>query len=689
MSSEHAPIKDGIKLAAAAAAAAAAAVIVGGMVLLGWAFDIGVLKSVLPGWVSMKANTATCFILIGIALWLTAHPLATLNSQRSILFFRLARFFNLLVGLIGLLTLGEYISGWNLGIDQWLFREPVGTVGTPHPGRMTAEAALLFVLLAAALWITVGSRKNRWVLLASMILSLLVTILAVSEILSYAIPGLGPYVWFGFHIMAMHSAILFALLGMAVIANSWQQDVLQWSLGRKSTAAFACGLAVLVFIGLTINRSQFWLDETNLKITSSEEVLNEIVSIQIELTEAQAHTRGYVITGEEGFRGAYLGDIFEYHTKMDALRQRIADNPQQQQQISLIETNADLLQRWTQQFIDAPRTGKNTTHRKMDIHGDEFMDSIHATFDQIENEHRQLIRELKQKSESVERLSFITITTGTLTSLLIFLIAIFRLNSAVNERKQAEEKIRQLNAELETKVQQRTRQLQDAQEELVRKEKLAVLGQVAGSVGHELRNPLGVMSNAVYYLQTVLPNADETTREYLNIIKDEIAVSERMASDLMDAVCTKPPQPEAVGIAELIAQTLRKCSVPTSVTVKLDIPATLSALRVDAMQIHQVLRNLISNGVEAMPEGGVLEIRAVEDTQAKTIAISVKDSGTGMTLEQLGHLFQPLFTTKARGIGLGLVVVKNLTEANGGSVGVESKLGKGSVFSVTLPSAGL
>jgi signal transduction histidine kinase len=237
-------------------------------------------------------------------------------------------------------------------------------------------------------------------------------------------------------------------------------------------------------------------------------------------------------------------------------------------------------------------------------------------------------------------------------------------------------------------LRERSKQLLQAQEELVRKEKLAVLGQVAGSVGHELRNPLGVMSNAVYFLQTVLSDADATTREYLDIIKNEIADSERIVSDLLDSVRTKPPQPGIVGVQELIDQTLRKYSVPPSVTVRLEIPETLPPLRVDAMQIQQVLRNLISNGVEAMPDGGTLEIGAVESRPDGTVTVSVRDSGSGMAPEVLAKLFQPLFTTKARGIGLGLVVVKNLTQANGGMVAVQSEVGKGTTFTVTLPLAG-
>lgn len=256
----------------------------------------------------------------------------------------------------------------------------------------------------------------------------------------------------------------------------------------------------------------------------------------------------------------------------------------------------------------------------------------------------------------------------------------------VTQRKEVEEKIRKLNEELEEKVKDRTRQLLDAQEDLVRKEKLALLGQVAGSVGHELRTPLGVMNNAVYFLQTVLADADETTREYLNIIKDEIADADRIVSDLLDSVRTKPPQPEIVALGELIDQTLRQYDMPSTITVTLDISEKLPPVWVDPKQIQQVFRNLISNGVEAMVEGGTLGISAFENRQDGTVAVRVRDSGRGITPDVLAKLFQPLFTTKTSGIGLGLVVVKNLTQANDGTVMVESTIGQGTTFTVVLPT---
>lgn len=270
----------------------------------------------------------------------------------------------------------------------------------------------------------------------------------------------------------------------------------------------------------------------------------------------------------------------------------------------------------------------------------------------------------------------------------LFTALLNELREEVERRKAAEQSTRKLNEELEAKVAERTGQLLAAQDELVRKEKLTLLAQVADSVGHELRNPLSVMSNAVYFLKSVLPDADETTKEYLGIIEGEIAESERIADDLLDAVRTKPPQFETAGVAELAERALRDCDIPAAVTVRLDIPETLSRLTVDPRQIQQVLRNLIRNGIEAMPDGGRLEISAVENKPSHSLRISVTDSGAGIAPEHRARLFQPLFTTKARRVGLGLAVVKNLTQVNHGSVDMQSEPGKGASFSITLPVAG-
>jgi signal transduction histidine kinase len=228
--------------------------------------------------------------------------------------------------------------------------------------------------------------------------------------------------------------------------------------------------------------------------------------------------------------------------------------------------------------------------------------------------------------------------------------------------------------------------LRETRDELVHKERMAMLGEVAGSMGHELRNPLGVMSNAVYFLQTMLEKADDSVKEYLGIIRDEIARSERIVAVLMDAVRTRPPEPARQEVAELVGQALRKCAVPSGVRVALDVPDSLPAVWVDEAQMHTVFENLIANAVDAMPQGGVLEIQAAVEG-GREVVVGVRDTGSGIMPEDMARIFEPLFTTKARGIGLGLVVVQNLIQANGGTVKVESEAGKGTLVTVTLPAA--
>ncbi|HJV36060.1 PAS domain-containing protein [Geomonas sp.] len=254
----------------------------------------------------------------------------------------------------------------------------------------------------------------------------------------------------------------------------------------------------------------------------------------------------------------------------------------------------------------------------------------------------------------------------------------------VTKRKAAEDKLAKLNEELERKVAERGGQLLKAQEELVRREKLATLGQLSGIVGHELRNPLAVMSNAVYVLKMINQEAGEDTRQYLDIIKNEIDNSLRIIGDLLDFASVKAPRAIPTPAGQLVQETIEKCSIPKEIELKVQIPSSLPLLKVDHQQVRQVLQNLISNAVQAMSAGGTLRISARQDGEA--VLISVADNGEGITAENLDKIFQPLFTTKPKGIGLGLVVCKNLAEANGGSIEVSSRPGEETVFTVTLPT---
>jgi len=257
------------------------------------------------------------------------------------------------------------------------------------------------------------------------------------------------------------------------------------------------------------------------------------------------------------------------------------------------------------------------------------------------------------------------------------------LGRDITERKRVEERLQEYSERLEEMVEERTQELRDAQEQLIRREKLVILGQLAGGVGHELRNPLGVISNAVYFLQTVLTDADESTKESLEMISEEVRNSTKIISGLLDFSRTRLPDREEVAVSELVAEVLKKRPPLENVEVITEIAPDLPPVFVDPQQTGQVLGNLVTNAYQAMKEGGNLTISA--QAERGQVSLSVADTGCGIPPENMAKLFEPLFTTRTRGIGLGLAVSKSLVEANGGSIEVISEVEKGSTFTVRLP----
>jgi PAS domain S-box-containing protein len=254
----------------------------------------------------------------------------------------------------------------------------------------------------------------------------------------------------------------------------------------------------------------------------------------------------------------------------------------------------------------------------------------------------------------------------------------------VTARKQAESELQAYFEQLEDKIRERTAELQETQAQLVRQEKLAVLGQLAGGVGHELRTPLATISNAVYYLNMILPDAGETTREYLGIIETEVRNSERIIAELLDFARIDTPSTQAVQLATVMHQALKKQAPSAGIHLRLEIPPKLPPVIVDPRHMEQILDNLLLNAYQAMPQGGELRVNA--EVHDGSLRLSVADTGAGISEDNLSKLFEPLFTTKTRGIGLGLAICKKLVEANGGTILVESQEGCGSTFIVTLPT---
>ena len=245
-----------------------------------------------------------------------------------------------------------------------------------------------------------------------------------------------------------------------------------------------------------------------------------------------------------------------------------------------------------------------------------------------------------------------------------------------------------LVAERTARLETALSELELAQQELVKKERLAMLGQLASAVGHELRNPLGVLTNAMYVIEQCLPDAPPLVREYLDLMRAQIAASERIVGDLLDTARMRVPETESVDLQQLVEAQVRHLLPTTEVAIKQRFRDDIPLVRMDPIQLSQILLNLITNAVQAMDDagGGVLTIGATVDQTGRRVRLSISDTGPGMPPDVLDRIFEPLFTTKARGLGLGLWVSQSLANANGATLHATSQRGKGSTFTLDMPA---
>ncbi len=279
----------------------------------------------------------------------------------------------------------------------------------------------------------------------------------------------------------------------------------------------------------------------------------------------------------------------------------------------------------------------------------------------------------------------------------------------ITERKKAEEELKRtryvaqnraeelerLQERLEEKaseVEEYANQMEALAEERLAKlkdaERLAAIGATAGMVGHDIRNPLQAIIGDVYLAKTELesyPEGDckKNTLESLMEIEKNISYINKIVQDLQDYARPLNPVVVETNLQVLVEDLVNK-GIPKKVKVRVKIPDEVAAMVTDPEIIRRVLTNLVSNAVQAMPDGGRLAISAARE--ADETVLVVRDTGRGIPEEYRHRLFTPLFTTKSRGQGFGLAVVKRMTDALGGAVTFESKIGKGTKFIVRLPA---
>jgi signal transduction histidine kinase len=269
---------------------------------------------------------------------------------------------------------------------------------------------------------------------------------------------------------------------------------------------------------------------------------------------------------------------------------------------------------------------------------------------------------------------------------------------AVAERRAEVEDLSEVDRKKSEELSLAMAELEASREARTRAEKLAAVGQLAASVGHELRNPLAAVRNAATYVNRRLTDprfADKPARtdpkvgQFLDIMFRELDASQKIISDLLDFARERKPRRHPCPLRPLVDEAFEL--VPDSaVRLVNDVPDALPVPSLDKDQFRQVLVNLIQTAVEAASDKPDGEVHVIAEGGGEDSAwrIRVKDNGSGMPREVLAKIFEPLYTTKVKGTGLGLAVVSNMVSAHKGTITAESAVGEGTEFTIVVPPPG-
>jgi len=224
-------------------------------------------------------------------------------------------------------------------------------------------------------------------------------------------------------------------------------------------------------------------------------------------------------------------------------------------------------------------------------------------------------------------------------------------------------------------------------EKLYLREKLAIVGELAAGMAHEIRNPLTSIRGFLQLLQHRY-NPEGPEREYFQIMLEELDRINNIIKEFLSLAKPSQPQLKITDINELISETLllaEQEALMNEVMLKFIKGENLPLVFLDPAQIKQVILNIISNAIHATGPGGQVEITSHVDLEENMLVINIKDNGPGIPPEQLPKIFDPFYTTKEQGTGLGLTLSQRIIEGHGGKIKVSSRVGEGSCFSIYLP----
>jgi signal transduction histidine kinase len=637
--------------------------------LCGWIFSLPALRSLIPGAVQMKVNTALALLLAGIALALTRRQSPVARKAALVLACAVAA--------VGAATLSEFLFGWRLEIDQ-LFINDTANAYNPMPGRMSPITAIAFIAAGIAL--------------ASMARPALrnVTVLAAATLLAVGCLSLLGYLWNAGEVItdrwlppvALNTAVCSVLLGIAILLSLPRTSLKRNTIGRdlrrveiKVLAGFLIALTLLVFAGgYTYTTSVAFADSVEW-VAHTQEVRVSLAELSGSMANAELAQRDFLLTSDRGRREGFERLIVDSTERLESLARLVADNPSQLADLAVLRTavtrRIDVMRAAFTAFdhfgVAAARAVVSVARR-----ASSSLD-IPALVKRMDEAEIRLLDERQAVSEHNRVITFISLAATLALAAMLFMGLFRGIRSEMNTREN-----------LEQELLAKAKQLQESNRELE---------SFSYSVSHDLRAPLRAIDGfALMIEEDYLDRLDGEGRRYLTVIRENTKRMGALVDDLLafsrlgrQAVSKSPVNMNAL-VREVLDEALRDHK-GTPPLVEIEQLPTANA---DRGLLRQVWVNLISNALKYCSKSLQPTITVSGQRTATECAYVIKDNGVGFSMEYVEKLFgvfQRLHRAdEFEGSGVGLAIVHRIVSRHGGRIWAEGAINQGAIFSFALPT---